>query len=494
MAGHEGIDSVGRKGFVQEHGLLSKEQLDAGGEVAKRIEAEGIKTVRIAWADQHGIPRGKFVSAHDFATGVHNGFDFSGATLVMDTTNHLFTPLFTEGGGFGIPEFTGFPDVQLVVDPGTFCVLPWAPQTGWALCDMYFSNGQPVPFSTRAIMQRQVSAAAEAGFEYVAGLEVEFYILRRESEVNRIDPNATGWPPPPLAVSVSEQGYQYLSETRLAGVNDILTILRDAFEVLGLPLRTMEDEWGPGQMEFTFDPMPGLGSADAMVLFRSATKQICQQHGYHATFMCRPSLPNFFSSGWHLHQSLRGIEDGSWAFMNAGDDGEPLSQTGRQFLAGILEHALPMTVFTTPTINGYKRFRPYSFAPDRVNWAVENRGAMVRVQGGPGDPGTHLENRMGEPAANPYLYMAANIAAGLDGIAGDKKPPPPASVDPYAAESTKLPTTLWAAVDALEKDSFFRGEFGDTFIDYMVMMKRAEVGRFLGEITDWEQREYFEFF
>jgi glutamine synthetase len=180
--------------------------------------------------------------------------------------------------------------------------------------------------------------------------------------------------------------------------------------------------------------------------------------------------------------------------MNSGDDGQPLSQTGRQFLAGILEHALPMTVFTTPTINGYKRFRPYSFAPDRVNWAVENRGAMVRVQGGPGDPGTHLENRMGEPAANPYLYMAANIAAGLDGIAGDKAPPPPEGVDPYAADSTKLPSSLWAAVDALENDAFFRGEFGDTFIDYMVMMKRAEIDRFLGEITDWEQREYFDFF
>jgi glutamine synthetase len=101
---------------------------------------------------------------------------------------------------------------------------------------------------------------------------------------------------------------------------------------------------------------------------------------------------------------------------------------------------------------------------------------------------------MGEPAANPYLYMAANIAAGLDGIAGGRTPPPPEGVDPYAAASTKLPTTLWAALDALEQDSFFRGEFGDTFIDYMLMMKQAEVDRFLGEITDWEQREYFEFF
>ena len=495
MAGNNGVDSVGRKNFVQEHGLLTEDQLRTKGEVADRIESEGIKTVRIAWADQHGIPRGKFVSGHDFVQGLQNGFDFSGATLVMDTTNHLFTPVFTEGGGFGIPEFTGFPDVQLVADPTTFRVLPWAPQTGWALCDMYFSNGKPVPFSTRALMRKQVDAAAELGYEYVAGLEVEFYIVRRESEVNRIDQNATGWPPPPFPVSVAEQGYQYLSETRLAGVNDILTILRDAYEALDLPLRTMEDEWGPGQMEFTFDPMPGLGSADAMVLFRSATKQICQLHGYHATFMSRPALPNFFSSGWHLHQSLRGAKDGTATFMAAAGSADPLSESGRQFLAGILEHAMPMTVFSTPTINGYKRFRPYSFAPDRVNWAVENRGAMVRVQGGPGDPGTHLENRMGEPAANPYLYMGANIAAGLDGMANAKTPPPPEGVDPYAAESSqKLPRTLWEAIDELEGDSFFRKEFGDIFIEYMVMMKRFEVERFLGEITDWEQREYFEFF
>src|SRR5436309_3316126 len=114
-----------------------------------------------------------------------------------------------------------------------------------------------------------------------------------------------------------------------------------------------------------------------------------------------------------------------------------------------------MTVFTTPTINGFKRFRPYSFAPDRVNWAVENRGAMVRVQGGAGDPGTHIENRLGEPAANPYLYMAANIAAGIDGITRGLNPPPAVKADPYTADSTRLPTTLWAALDALEKDAFF---------------------------------------
>jgi glutamine synthetase len=483
------VVSVGKRGFVEEHGLLTKDQKGAIGGVKERLEQEGIKTVRIAWADQHGIPRGKFLSVHDFLTTFENGVDFSGATLVMDTTNHLFTPVFVAGGGFDIPEMTGFPDVVLVPDPTTFQVLPWASATAWCLCDMYFSNGKPVPFSTRALMQRQLDRLQAAGFEYISGLEVEFYVVVRESPVNRIGLDQTGWPPPPFPVSVSEQGYQYLSETRLAGVNDLLTILRDNLEGIGLPIRTMEDEWGPGQMEFTFDALPGIASADAMVLFRSAVKQVCQMNGYHATFMCRPNLPNFFSSGWHLHESLR--KGGTNAFT---DPNEVLSPVGSRFLAGILEHAIPMTVFSTPTINGYKRFRPYSFAPDRVVWAVENRGAMVRLQGGPGDEGTHLENRLGEPAANPYLYMAANIAAGLDGMEGKKTPPPAVEADPYAADAPKLPTQLWEALDALEADSFFRGAFGDVLVDYLLMMKRSEVGRFLSEVTDWEQREYFEFF
>jgi glutamine synthetase len=485
------VVSVGKKGFVEEFGLLSKNQQSGAGQVRDRLESEGIKTVRIAWADQHGIPRGKFLSAHDFASSFDNGVDFSGATLVMDTTNHLFTPVFVAGGGFDIPEMTGFPDVVLVPDPATFQVLPWAPGTAWCLSDMYFSNGKPVPFSTRAIMRHQLDRLAAAGFEYIAGLEVEFYILQRESPVNQIGLDQTGWPPPPFDVKVSEQGYQYLSETRLAGVNDILTILRDNLDAIGLPIRTMEDEWGPGQMEFTFDALPGLGSADAMVLFRTAVKQICQMNGYHATFMCRPNLPNFFSSGWHLHESLRTTGGEGNAFT---DPENVLSPVGNQFLAGVLEHALPMTVFTTPTINGFKRFRPYSFAPDRVVWAVENRGAMVRLQGGPGDQGTHLENRLGEPAANPYLYMGANIAAGLDGIEKKATAPGPAEADPYSVDAPKLPTQLWEAIDHLEKDSFFRGAFGDVFIDYMLMMKKSEIGRFLSEVTDWEQREYFEFF
>jgi glutamine synthetase len=255
-------------------------------------------------------------------------------------------------------------------------------------------------------------------------------------------------------------------------------------------------------MEFSFSPIGGLAAADAVVLFRSAVKQVCQRRGLLASFMCRPGLPNFFSSGWHLHQSLISRQDGSNAFAS-GD--APLSALGLQYVAGLIEHALPMMPFSTPTVNGYKRYRPYSFAPDRVCWAVENRGALVRVQGAPGDISSHVEMRIGEPAANPYLYMAANIAAGLDGIRRGLEPPPPVEADPYVADVPMLPTSLADAVNALDADKFYRQAFGDTLVDYLLQMKRAEVKRYDAavaenpppdgqDVSDWEMREYFEFY
>jgi glutamine synthetase len=230
-----------------------------------------------------------------------------------------------------------------------------------------------------------------------------------------------------------------------------------------------------------------------MILFRSAAKQVAQLMGCHATFMTRPALPNFFSSGWHLHQSLRDRSTGDNAFMSTTAD-QPLADVGLQFTAGLLEHARAAMLFSTPTITGYKRYKPYSFAPDRATWAIENRGTMVRVQGEPMEKGAHVENRVGEPAANPYLYLAANIASGLDGIRRGLTPPAIVAADPYAADAPKLPTSLWEAVTLLQEDEFFAKEFGAGFVRFMAQMKANECNRFLGEVTDWEMREYFEFF
>jgi glutamine synthetase len=483
---------VGKAGFVAEHGLHNEEQRAAIERTVSLIEERQLRTIRTIWVDQHGAPRCKYLSIADYLAALENGVDFSSALYNMDTANNVFTPLFAEGGGLGISELTGFPDMILVPDPTTFRVLPWADRTGWVITDPYFTNGRAVPIDARHIMRQQVDAARQIGFDFVGGLEVEFYVVRRDSP--RIELTETGWPAPPPSVSVIEQGYQYLSEVRIAALDDLTQRLRDAYLDLGLPLRSIEDEWGPGQIEVTFNPMTGLDAADAMVLFRSATKQIAQNMGLLATFMTRPAFPNFFSSGWHLHESLRDRESGKNTFASESPD-EAVSEIGKQFAAGLIEYARTMTVFSTPTITGYKRFKPYSFAPDRANWALENRGAYLRVQGEPMDPGTHFENRLGEPCANPFLYMAANIAAGIAGIREKMVPPPMVVADPYADDdSAKLPASLWEAVSLLEKDTFFRDAFGPEFVTYMTAMKQNECSRFLGEVTDWEMREYFEFF
>jgi glutamine synthetase len=229
-----------------------------------------------------------------------------------------------------------------------------------------------------------------------------------------------------------------------------------------------------------------------MILFRSAVKQIARRHGYHATFMCRPKLPNVFASGWHLHQSLVSRGSGENAFMSK-EGGEVLSAFGRHYLAGLLQHARASAVFTTPTINGYKRYRSYSLAPDRAIWGRDNRGVMIRVLGGANDPATRLENRIGEPAANPYLYMASQILSGLDGVDRALDPGPSADT-PYETKANLLPKTLQDAVSALKDDPFFREALGAGFVDYYVHIKNAEIERFQAEVSDWEQREYFEMF
>jgi glutamine synthetase len=223
--------------------------------------------------------------------------------------------------------------------------------------------------------------------------------------------------------------------------------------------------------------------------------------GYFASFMCRPAFKGYFSSGWHLHQSLVDGKSGRNLFMPERER-EHLSPLGRAYLGGLLEHAVPSTAFATPTVNGYRRYRPNSLAPDRATWCYDHRGVMIRVLGA--DAATRMENRIGEPAANPYLYIASQIVAGLDGIESARDPGP-AHADPYNADRPMLPKSLPEALQALEKAALFRTQFGEVFIDYFLKLKRSEAGRFeqwrketgiaqADEPTEWEQNEYFDFF
>ncbi|MBP0115799.1 MULTISPECIES: glutamine synthetase family protein [Bradyrhizobium] len=476
--------------FVARHALWSDEQKDAATRMRRIAEEKNLEVIRLAFPDQHGILRGKTVVAAEAIASLESGCSITTTMLAKDTSHRTVFPVFTSGGGFGMKEMEGAADVLMVADPTTFRVLPWAPATGWVLCDLYFNDGRPVPFATRRLYKSVLDELGTRGYDFIAGLEVEFHIFRLDDPHMRAED--AGQPGTPPSVSLLSHGYQYLTEQRFDQMEPVLEILRRDIVALGLPLRSVEVEFGPSQCEFTFQPRKGLEPADNMVLFRSAVKQIARRHGYHATFMCRPKLPNVFASGWHLHQSIVSRTSGENQFM-ANAEGEPLSAFGRAYLAGLLDHARASTVFTTPTINGYKRYRSYSLAPDRAIWGRDNRGVMIRVLGGAGDAATRLENRIGEPAANPYLYMASQILSGLDGV--DRKLDPGPSADtPYETKAPPLPKSLRDAVAALKDDPFFREKLGAEFVDYYAHIKNAEIDRFLSEVTDWEHREYFEMF
>ena len=453
-------------------------------EVLKEIEAHALKAVRFSFADQHGVLRGKTLAPGEVPAALERGVTLTSTLLLKDTSHRTVFQAFTPGGGVGIPEMQGAADILMMPDASTFRILPWAPDTGWLLCDAQFHDGRPVPYCTRNLLRTALRKLT--GYEFVAGLEVEFHVVRIVDP--RLRPADAGQPGEPPEVELLTTGYQYLTEQRYDLIDPVVEILRKNLEKLGLPLRSYEVEYGPSQFEFTLGAMAGMASADAMILFRSAVKQIARRHGYHATFMCRPKLPNVMSSGWHLHQSLN--RDGRNAFVSEKED---LSEIGKQYLAGLLAHARGAAALSTPTINGYKRYRPYSLAPDRIIWGKENRGALLRVVGGPGDPATRIENRGGEPAANPYLYFASQIYSGLDGVER-KLPLPPSAETPYEAKADFLPRTLSEALAELRKDPVLCEGLGRNFIDYYCRIKEAEIARFNLEVSDWEHREYFDLF
>ena len=486
--------------FAARHDLWTDAQARAAAAVDKTIKQRKLELVRFSFADQHGILRGKTLVASEAARAMRDGVTMTSTLLSKDTSHRNVFSVFGAGGGMGIPEMEGAGNFIMVADPETFRVLPWAENTGWVLCDCYFSNGKPVPLSTRALYRDALAKLANAGFDYFAGLEVEFHLFKIEDF--QLAPEGLTWPPEPPRVSHTTHGFQYLTEGRYDQVAPIMDVLRKNIAGLGLPLQSLEVELGPSQYEFTFAPEEGMASADAMVLLRSALKQVARRHGYLASLMCRPGLPNALASGWHLHQSLLDRKSRANAFISH-DKKHLLPPLGRAFLAGLLTHARAAAAFTTPTINGYRRYHgANTMAPIQAIWAHDNRGVMMRVMGEVGDPATHLENRVGEPLANPYLYMASQIHAGLDGFAR-KLDPGPSADSPYEVSAEPLPKSLDEALKALRKDTCFRAGFGEAFVNYFTHIKDAEIARWRKEtkdggseaaVSEWEQREYFDLF
>jgi glutamine synthetase len=484
--------------FAQRCGVADAARDEAAARVARLIEAAGIELVRFGWCDVHGFTRGKTLVAAAAARAMREGVGMVSTLLLKDSSDRTAFAVFEPGGTDDLPGFGFANNLLLLADPQSFRQLPWASATGWLRCQPWFQDGTPVEFDTRRILQQALARLERAGMAMRCGLEVEFHIYKIEDAA--LDPLQAGWPGSPPVLSMIHPGYQLLGENWYDLADEPLRIVQRTAQALELPLLSLEVEFGPSQVEAVFEPEDALAAADHMVLFRSAVKQALRRAGYHASFACRPPFPNIMSSGWHLHQSLVDARTGANLFRcdapapgsTPADARYTLSALGEHFLAGLLEHARGMTVFCTPTINGFGRFRPNALAPQAVLWGRDNRGAMLRVIGECGDDATRIENRIGEPAANPYLYVASQIHAGLDGIARGLAAPP-ATDAPYAASAAKLPTSLGEALAALQGDTVLCEDFGPAVVDWFTRIKRSELQRFeqATDKDDFQRREYF---
>lgn len=479
-----------RGGFVDRHNLWTEEQYAAAGQMRRVVDEVGVEMVRFAFVDQHGVLRGKTITRSALSAAMRSGITVPSSLVLKDSSGSSAFPVFSADPGVGIKGFAGAGDMVLVPDPKTFRVLPWTRRTGSILCDVRFPDGTAVPFCSRSILRRSLAALEEQGYGLTVGAELEFHVFRADG--TGLNPDQVGRPGAPgeaPGTYPTTRGAQLLHEESLDSTDELVQELYTGLTLMDLPLSSIELEFGPSQFEITMAPGDAAQVADDVVLCRSAIRQICRRLGLHATFMSRPAGAGTVSSGWHLHQSLRDQLTGANLFM-AAEEGEAFSGTGRFYLGGLLAHAHAAAAFATPTVNGYKRYQPYSLAPDRVVWGRDNKGAMVRAVGGLGDPATRMENRSGEPAANPYLYIASQVISGMDGLNRGLEPGSP-SEDPYSSAGSLLPRSLAEALDALELDEAFREGLGPQVLDWYVHLKRAEYARYLQHVSDWEQREYF---
>ena len=409
-----------------------------------------------------------------------DGLDFSGAIYSLDTGNQVFVPAFARGGGFGIAEFTGFPDVVVVPDPGTFRVLPWADRTGWMLCDVYFGNGQPMPLDGRGLLRRVLAELGEAGYDFLAGLEVEFSVVVRSPE--ELAPENAGFTPPPPPVSVFERGYQFLSEVRLDSMGATLEAMRDALYEVGLPPRSIEDEWGPGQLEFSFAPMAGLAAADAAVLFRSAVKQVCQRRGLLATFMCRPGAAELLllrlAPAPVAAVPGRRLERVRQRFGRAVRPGPALR--GRAARARRCRWRCSGRRRSTATSASARTRSPRTGCAGR--WRTAARWSGSRAP--PATPAaTWRCGSASRPRTPTSTWPRTSRPAWTASSAGWSRRPRPTPTR-TRWRRRRCPRRWPRRSTLLDADAFYRKAFGDTLVSYLVMMKRHEIGRYADALAE----------
>ncbi|MFP4346343.1 MAG: type I glutamate--ammonia ligase [Anaerolineales bacterium] len=380
-------------------------------------------------------------------------------------------------------------DRVLVPDPGTYRVLPWsAPERRRAriLCDVHGPDGDPAANDPRTVLKRAVERAAQRGYVYNTGPEIEFFIFERaaHSPLSPVPHDVVGY----FDFSPRDKAQQVRSEIVLA------------LQALGIEVEMSHHEVATGQHEIDFRYADALTSADNAVTFKSAVRAVAASHDLYASFMPKPIF-GINGSGMHTHQSFAGRDNGRNLFYDAHDT-HHLSSLARSFVAGQLAHARALSAIVAPTVNSYKRLTPGYEAPVYISWAHRNRSALIRVPSArPGhEAAMRVELRCPDPSANPYLAFTAMLAAGLDGIEKELKPPAMVNEDIYHLEPADLeargiqtlPGTLGEALEALERDEVLLEALGAPIVEAFMRARRAEWEEYRIQVTPWELERYLE--
>ena len=416
-----------------------------------------IHTVVLGMGDLNGIMRGKRIPANRWQDVCETGNACCLSLFTMDMTCDVWdTPLVNFENGF--PDFHIMPATRPVP-------IPWEP--GVAMC---FGTGlgmdhKPVPVDPRQALVRQIERAAAIGIDVQAGAELEFYLL---------DPQ-TGQP--------RDVGNDCYGLERAASFEHVLGPIRQQIDAIGIPIEQSNPEYAPGQVEVNMRYDSALLAADRVVMFRSLVKQLATRHGYLASFMAKPFI-DLGGNGFHLHYSL-------WSEgQNIFSDGGRLNDTGRHFLGGLQKRMVETSICGAANVNSYRRRVPYSFCPTNASWGMDNRTVALRVIEG-SDSATRIEKRDAGADCNPYLLMATDIAAGLDGIEEKQEPTKITTGDAYNdSHDEALPTTLADAIRLARGSNWLASVLGAAQLETWLQQAERELKFFSDQVTPFETDRY----
>jgi glutamine synthetase len=445
----------------------------------RQIQSGEIHTVVVAFPDLQGRPVGKRVTGPFFLDHViDHGIEVCDYLLAVDVD---MEPL----PGYQFANWdSGYGDLHAVIDPHTARPIPWQPGSALVICDLFTMDDEPVEVSPRRILQRQLERAAEHGLEIKCATELEFYLFLD----TYAEANAKHWHGiVPHADTIED--YQLLQTSR---VEPIIGQIRNQMLAAGIPIEFSKGEAGTGQHEINITYGGALEVADRHMVFKTGVKEIATQHGRAATFMAKWSMEQAGSS-CHIHTSLWDSTSGD-PLMAAADDAmseSGYSEIGQQFVAGQLHSARELAWCFAPYVNSYKRYVPDSWAPTAVAWGEDNRTCGFRAVGT--GAGRRIESRVPGADANPYIALAASVAAGLWGIDHGLELEPAFKGNAYQApEIARLPSTLAEAIDHLASSEVAIEAFGPAVHHHLLNTARQEWAKANRAVTDWELARNFE--